>query len=681
MRLPRLRRPARVLTLVVALVVAAGVVTVVDHGRTSEGRVLTQASYAARPTLQHRRTTSAGPKHPNIVEVLVDDMRQDDLAYMPHLEQLIGDHGITMENGFSSYPLCCPARASFFSGELPHNHHVWSVTKPYAYPAFNDRSTIATSLQKAGYLTGLTGKYLNEYGQPTHVAGDGGSHLARVPVKVHVPGRGRHGHGRTRTVWRWRLVPIKPGQKVASAYKVPLGWDEWHGFIQPQGKITDPVTGQRVTGGTYKFFHAAENDNGHPRTLHRGEYSSHLVADEARKMISEFHRRHKPFFISANFVAPHVGEGNVAETQRDQAEGVDSSDTTAAPASFRGMFDSVITRPAGMLADGTTEADANGDGQDTTADTADKPGDWGDLPPLDGTETAKVLAATRQRAESLAATDDEIARIVARLKSTHTWRNTVFVFWSDNGYMLGEHHRPKGKIVAYNPSMRVPYLFTGPGMRHARNSYDPIDVVDLTATLLDFAGARPPHPSDGRSLKDTLLGEDHGWQYAEPYEEGVMMPVSAPGRRAPGHDKAVAQLPRVPQKKVWKFRLVHHANAQMGQGVRTARYLYVRYADGFEELYDERSDPLEMSNVADDPAYAKIKAQLHAASVALYACRGPKPARQGGCSYRLPWTLAMSPSGNAEAGLNWWNASYGAYANSLQAAYWSHQSAAPTTVR
>ena len=63
-------------------------------------------------------------QRPNIVVVMADDMRFDDLQFAPTLRRL-ASRGVTFRNSFSPFPLCCPARASFLTGKLAHNHHVY----------------------------------------------------------------------------------------------------------------------------------------------------------------------------------------------------------------------------------------------------------------------------------------------------------------------------------------------------------------------------------------------------------------------------------------------------------------------------------------------------------------------------------------------------------------------------
>ncbi len=77
-----------------------------------------QVEHKVGPT----ESTAAPRTRPNVVFIMVDDMRNDDLRYMPQTRRLIRDQGVRFRNSFSPYPLCCPARASVLSGLYTHNH-------------------------------------------------------------------------------------------------------------------------------------------------------------------------------------------------------------------------------------------------------------------------------------------------------------------------------------------------------------------------------------------------------------------------------------------------------------------------------------------------------------------------------------------------------------------------------
>ena len=77
---------------------------------------------------------------PNIVTVVTDDMRTDDLRWMPNVRKLVEDQGLDFRNSFSSYPLCAPARSSLLTGQYAHNTGVLAVDPPDNYRAFDDRA-------------------------------------------------------------------------------------------------------------------------------------------------------------------------------------------------------------------------------------------------------------------------------------------------------------------------------------------------------------------------------------------------------------------------------------------------------------------------------------------------------------------------------------------------------------
>jgi N-acetylglucosamine-6-sulfatase len=63
----------------------------------------------------HRTSATSGP--PNIVVILLDDARYDDMSTMTRVVRAIGDQGATFRRFYASFPLCCPARATLFTGE------------------------------------------------------------------------------------------------------------------------------------------------------------------------------------------------------------------------------------------------------------------------------------------------------------------------------------------------------------------------------------------------------------------------------------------------------------------------------------------------------------------------------------------------------------------------------------
>lgn len=100
---------------------------------------------------------------PDIILLLTDDQRYDTLFVMPEV-QALQDKGVTYSHAIATNPLCCPSRTSILTGNYSHTTNVMRNESPGGgFSAFDDSTTIATELDKAGYHTGLVGKYLNGY--------------------------------------------------------------------------------------------------------------------------------------------------------------------------------------------------------------------------------------------------------------------------------------------------------------------------------------------------------------------------------------------------------------------------------------------------------------------------------------------------------------------------------------
>lgn len=194
---------------------------------------------------------------PNIVFVLTDDLSFDLLQFMPHVLAMERD-GLTFNHYFVSDSLCCPSRASIFTGNLPHDTGVLGNFGLHGgFHVFHargeERHTFAVALQRTGYLTGMMGKFLNGYMQPPGRVADGA--FTNVPATY-----------------------------------VPPGWNEWD-----------------VAGWGYPEFDYTLNENG---TLHAfgsypGDYLTDVLAKKGVGFIAHAARRHRPFFLELATFAPH----------------------------------------------------------------------------------------------------------------------------------------------------------------------------------------------------------------------------------------------------------------------------------------------------------------------------------------------------------------------------------------
>lgn len=508
---------------------------------------------AARGTIDLRHLVGE-PVRPNILVLMVDDMRDDDLRFMPNVQRLLIDQGVRFANSFSPHPLCCPARSSFLTGLYTHNHKVWSQKDPYGFRIFDDDQTLPVWLEEVGYETSFVGKYLNGYG--------------RQPL---------------------------PSGRPSLRY-VPPGWTDWRGSIDNHGVLTE-----HLAGGTYRYFDTTLNVNGEI-TPHEGAYQTRLYSDLTQDLIREASRSPRPFFSWISFVAPHSGgprELDDPEPATWPNGNVQHFPTAARPNHVEGRFDDEVTRipAAGSEADRIRE----------------KPYFIKGRPPLSDAEVASVLEMYRQRVEALSVVDQEVANIVGTLRRTGQLDNTYVVFTSDNGFFLGEHRLRAGKILPYDPALRVPFVVRGPGIPAGQVRRDPVLTIDLAPTLLEMAGAQPRENVDGMSRLGVAESGDRGWRRGILTETGPRVV-----------DDTVRELAESATglQRVWRLRF--------SIGVRTGRYLYVDHATGDVELYDMRRDPRQFDNLAHEPGYRGLTRTLARELERLRDCGGP------GCREALP---------------------------------------------
>jgi N-acetylglucosamine-6-sulfatase len=125
---------------------------------------LVLVALAGRALAQDVSSAAAVPRAPSFLVVLVDDQAKNSFtrSYMPITFRQIVDHGTTFTNGLAAPPLCCPDRAGIITGQYPHNHGVFA-NRP-GYPDLRDPdNTLPVWLRRAGYRTGLVGRFLNRY--------------------------------------------------------------------------------------------------------------------------------------------------------------------------------------------------------------------------------------------------------------------------------------------------------------------------------------------------------------------------------------------------------------------------------------------------------------------------------------------------------------------------------------
>ena len=166
--------------------------------------------------------------------------------------------------------------------------------------------------------------------------------------------------------------------------------------------------------------------------------------------------------------------------------------------------------------------------------------------------------------------DVQLGRVLDELERLELRSSTAIVFTTDHGYLLGEHgFWQKGNL--HEEVVHVPLIVSAPGVNPGRTS-SIVELVDLYPTMTELLGHSLPDGLHGRSLTPIL---------------------------------------RDPTIQVRETALsIDHHNPY--GALRAADWHYLSYEEKGEELYDMRKDPHQYTNVANDPAYAKLLAEARA---------------------------------------------------------------------
>jgi N-acetylglucosamine-6-sulfatase len=456
------------------------------------------------------------PRSPNLLVVMTDDQTAESFPRaMPRTRRLLVARGTSFTRSFATYPLCCPSRATFFTGQLAHNNGVLGNKADedgggYANLEEPDR-VLPVWLREGGYATAHVGKFVHGYD------GDG----------------------------------------------PPPGWDLFWGFEDEQGNYFDYAL-RGPGAGTTQYGDTAR------------DYATSVITRIAERQVRKLAPEPRPFFLSIGYSAPHTGEGRAKDAAGPCGERVGKGVAQPAPRDL----DSVDSVPAGARPPSFNEANVS-----------DKPESIRKRAPLRAGEIRQIELRRACADAALAEVDRGMAQLLAAVREAGELRRTIVLFTSDNGLFFGEHRIPGDKNRPYEEAIRVPLVVAGPGIERQVTD-TPAANVDLAPTLLDLAGVRPDEDStrtpDGVSLAPVLRGG------AGLDRRAIPIAGRSPGTRTRAGGFVVRSY----------------------QGVRTPRYLFVRYfeeqvasvADGLDvppgagevvatELYDLKRDPFELENL------------------------------------------------------------------------------------
>jgi arylsulfatase A-like enzyme len=472
---------------------------------------------------------------PNIVFILTDQQRCDSFAaagagYMrtPAIDSIARD-GVLYERAYTTNPVCSPARASLVTGRYPHAHRV----RCNGIPLSDREVTLPAVLGEQGYRTAAVGK-------------------------VHLTPTGSSGYPESRTSWddpamtAWhgpyfgfQHVELTQGHNYPGAHHRAWVRERFPGVYERYGRDN----AREVRPGFQSWVSSA------PVEAHSSEFvGSRAVAFLERQAKARTSGENAPFFLWAGFPDPHH--------------------PFDPPEPYASMYD-----PAEMpTADRVTEEldampphyrDHCVNGLPNVKNGPPRiPARMSD----EGTVSMRALAAGM-----ISLVDRNVGRILNAIRELGFEEDTVVVFTSDHGELLGDHRLYFKGPYFYEQSVRVPCLVKYPRCAAAGVRTQALwSHADLTPTLLDFAGIAAPLGVQGVSQAPVLRGE------AETAREWALVEYNAD------------EFPDLNQKCL----------------VTRDRKLTYYGGQPYGELFDFTADPGEHRNVYDDPAYVSERHEL-----------------------------------------------------------------------
>jgi arylsulfatase A-like enzyme len=179
------------------------------------------------------------------------------------------------------------------------------------------------------------------------------------------------------------------------------------------------------------------------------------------------------------------------------------------------------------------------------------------------------------------ATDKVVGDIIAKIKELGIWKNTIFVFTSDHGEMMGAHGvRPCAKQLAWDESIRIPFLINYPGIGNNKGAVvnAPINTPDILPSLLGLANIDIPTTIEGEDLSALIKSPD------------------------PDIDRAALIMNVCPFDS-------EYSNKEY-RGIRTKQYSYVCSHKGAFMMFDNIRDPHQMDNLLGQSEYNGLQKEL-----------------------------------------------------------------------
>ena len=416
------------------------------------------------------RIITFAQQKPNVIIVLADDLdAMYTSAYFPEVLPILDSlksNGIDFTNAFTPMATCCPSRSATLTGSYAHTNGVYrnaSINGGWSAFKHNEPYTLPAYLNKSGYRTAIIGKYLNGYGVGENA----------IPV-----------YG-----WTDGFVFTH-----SSYYK---GYD--YGVLNWQGGSAKNDTIWNVAHQQTKSYGSTPED-----------YSTDVLANQAISFIQDTEQYDtQPFFLYVTPTAPH-NPLQAAPRHTKIAEERWSQVPVPVKPNFNNDYGKLAT---------TAEKNIPSDKSSFLRDTWKKrvrqmnKGVFYYNSIFKGKVPKSVKSFLQAdwygRLGSLYALNDMVSSLIKALKDNGEWDNTLLIFTSDNGYMLGAHAM-MNKATPYEEAIRVPLIITGGDSLHLTTpgkTEEWVTNLDLMPTILNIAGLEIPKRVEGLSLVPLLYND------------------------------------------------------------------------------------------------------------------------------------------------------------------------------
>ena len=489
-------------------------------------------------------------KRPNILLITSDQQRADCNGFenknikTPHIDR-IAREGTRFSACITPNLVCQPSRSSILTGLLPLTHGVWDNGVDLN-PAVGEQG-FAGTLSKAGYQTGFIGKA--HFSTKTTFAPTGTPECNKSQAKYGPAWFGPYmGFQHCELVALGHLHRTRPLEDPAvghyERWLISRGGGEG---IQLWAAETRPGTGAAQT-----WFSAL------PAAWH----SSTWVADRAIHWINEAQRKDEPFCAWVSFPDPH----HAFDCPEPWSLMYDPKDMVLPKHRVRDFE----RRPWWH------KAQYEGKPQLSDPVMLKFRAEGSRVP--DQTD-AQLAEMTANYYGMISQVDHSVGRIMSALEAQGVLDNTLVIYTTDHGELLGNHGLYLKGPTPYEDLLRVTMVVRGPGVASRQLVVEPVSTLDLSATFYEAAGVSAPVEQQSRSLMKLLRGG------------------------AETRDAAYSE---------WH---VHPSRCGVALKLRTVRMQQYKCTfeldSGAGELYDLRNDPAEMNNLFDDPGYAHVRRELH----------------------------------------------------------------------